>query len=365
MLGYCTNVHAGGDFAATMKALETHAVSVRDLHAPDEVLPIGLWLSEAASREVDAPALVDRLASLHLQVFTMNGFPYGDFHQKQVGRDVYAPDWRREERLDYTLRLAGILAQLMPGTSAGISTLPLGWGEGWSDDEAAASMLRRCVQGLVDLEDRTGRCVHLDIEPEPGCRIQCGSDLAAFVLRWFDDDTSRRYIRVCHDTAHAAVMREPAESAIAAYASAGLRIGKVQVSAAVAADFGGKDHDAWSAMQTLNEGRYLHQTTVDDGDRVSFFADLPAALAEGPRGNWRVHFHVPVNSERFGPLGTTQSDLIESIPLLAEAGARDWEVETYTWDVVPDSMRCKSLPQSIARELDWTASQLRKVAIHE
>ncbi len=118
-------------------------------------------------------------------------------------------------------------------------------------------------------------------------------------------------------------------------------------------------------MQTLNEGRYLHQTTVEDGDRVSFFTDLPAALDGGPRGNWRVHFHVPVNSDHFGPLGTTQSDLIRSIPLLAEAGASNWEVETYTWDVVPNSMRGESLPKSIARELDWTASQLRKVAIHE
>ncbi|MDP6601645.1 MAG: hypothetical protein QGH76_05055, partial [Phycisphaerales bacterium] len=126
MLGYCTNVHAGGDLAATMQALETHAVAVRDLHTPNDILPIGLWLSGAVSREVDAAELVDRLASLRLQVFTMNGFPFGGFHQKQVGRDVYAPDWRTEERLDYTLRLAGILSRLMPGTSAGISTLPLG-----------------------------------------------------------------------------------------------------------------------------------------------------------------------------------------------------------------------------------------------
>ena len=34
-----------------------------------------------------------------LYVFTLNGFPYGPFHQQPVKALVHAPDWRDEERV--------------------------------------------------------------------------------------------------------------------------------------------------------------------------------------------------------------------------------------------------------------------------
>ena len=64
-------------------------------------------------------------------MFTINGFPHGTFHGQPVKADVHAPDWRSEERVAYTLRLAEILAALLPdGVDGTISTSPLSYGPG-------------------------------------------------------------------------------------------------------------------------------------------------------------------------------------------------------------------------------------------
>lgn len=364
MLGYCTNVHAGADLDTLLASLSTHASAVRSLHAPEQDLPIGLWMSAAAAEAADANGLRDELARLHLEVFTINGFPYGDFHGPLVGHGVYEPDWTSPKRLAYTLRLAELLAVLVErGTSAGISTLPLGWKEGWSGDEAAAAHLRTCITHLVRLEDDTGRCIHVDLEAEPGCRLERAADVADFVNAHFgDDELTRRHLRVCHDTCHSAVMRESAEEAVSAYASAGMMIGKVQVSSAIDVDFGPSgDAAAIESLGALAEPRYLHQVTIEHDGTFAFHENLADMVLDDPRGHWRIHYHVPVHQEHFGVLGTTQSELVASIPVLAAAGATDWEVETYTWDVHPRCNEHGSLAESIAGELAWTAHQLAEV----
>ena len=42
-------------------------------------------------------------------------FPYGSFHRSVVKDNVYKPDWRTSERVEYTLRLCKILVSLAPG----------------------------------------------------------------------------------------------------------------------------------------------------------------------------------------------------------------------------------------------------------
>jgi hypothetical protein len=67
---------------------------------------------------------------------------------------------------------------------------------------------------------------------------------------------------------------------------------------------------------------------------VPLCTDPPPDFLEAE--SWRVHFHVPVNAESLGPLGTTRGDLRRA---LAAVGALDYaphlEVETYTWEVLP------------------------------
>ena len=96
-LAYCTNVHAGVTLEQTMANLDEHAVAVRGRVCPDGQLGVGLWLSAQAARETlrhdRIGELRDFLGERGLAVFTMNGFPYGDFHQAVVKHAVYEPSW--------------------------------------------------------------------------------------------------------------------------------------------------------------------------------------------------------------------------------------------------------------------------------
>jgi len=369
MLGYCSNVHAGSTLDEVEQGLEQHAVAVRERLGDDAPLPLGLWLGASALDEVHrrgADRFRDWLAERSLHVFAINGFPYGDFHDEIVKHAVYRPDWTDPVRSDHTLRLAELLAGLLDtGDAGGVSTVPLGWGAAMDDTaiEHAAERLRALCIGLEQLEERTGRCIHVDIEPEPGCAIERLDGLAMFFERHLlggeDEQRVRRHLRACVDCCHAAVMFEDFERGIAALDDRSIAIGRVQVSSALDVDMERQPDSARDALEAFRDPRWLHQVVVRDERGQRFHEDLGPALQQETGGHWRIHFHVPVHLDRLGPLGTTQALLLRAIDALR---ARDeplaWEVETYAWSALPVTMRPDRLADGIAAELQWTRARL-------
>ena len=94
-----------------------------------------------------------------------------------------------------------------------------------------------------------------------------------------------------------------------------------------------------------------------------FYEDLPLALrvaAVGGQwragGQWRVHFHVPIYLERFGPLSTTRDEIRQCLQAAGQhPDLRHFEVETYAWSVLPPELRQQELADGIAAELHWFA----------
>ena len=86
--GYCTNVHAGATLDVTRANLEQHAVAVKQRYSPDRPMGVGLWLSAKAAEELVRSGgegeFAEWLAVRGLVPYTLNGFPYGDFHQQVV-----------------------------------------------------------------------------------------------------------------------------------------------------------------------------------------------------------------------------------------------------------------------------------------
>ncbi len=109
-LTYCTNIHAGESWPDHFDALKRCFPVIKDSLSPDAPMGIGLRLSNIASVQLSAPGNLqefkDWLAQMDAYVFTMNGFPYGGFHNTRVKDQVHAPDWTTVERVDYTRRLS-------------------------------------------------------------------------------------------------------------------------------------------------------------------------------------------------------------------------------------------------------------------
>ncbi|MDX1683363.1 MAG: hypothetical protein R3336_09600, partial [Phycisphaeraceae bacterium] len=160
LIGYCTNVHAGQSVREVVDNLETYAVPIRLRLGRERPLPVGLWLPASAAEGLSDPdavaALRDDLAAMNLLPFTFNGFPYGDFHQDSVKREVYRPHWGDERRVTYTKQLVDILAGLLADDDEGsISTLPIGWPDDFPDAaslEAAAANLLAVLAHCASVE---------------------------------------------------------------------------------------------------------------------------------------------------------------------------------------------------------------------
>ena len=377
-LSYCTNVHPGRSLNEVRHGLNEFTAPVAaNIGRP---LAAGLWLSAPVIRELkDSPEQLRRLGAelqaRDLACYTLNAFPYGDFHSTRVKEQVYLPDWLQVSRLEYTRDCARVLAALLPeGSDGSISTVPLGF-KGFCHPinflDLCADQLLQLARHLRDLHHATGRLIRLAIEPEPFCVLETtGEAIAFFDLLWNraadanELEIARRYLGLCYDVCHQAVEFEDISESIGQLTAAGIRINKLHITCALQLDDPLHNAEGRAVLARYAEQRYLHQTVVHlpHGElRRSF--DLAADWAERPPESmlqadaWRIHFHVPVDAERFGPLITTRPQLKQALTAVAALDyAPHLEVETYTWEVLPGSRARTStdLIEGLTRELNAT-----------
>jgi len=394
-LTYCTNIHSGETWQDHFAALKNNFPGIKAKLSPGKPMGLGLRLSDVASleliKETNLSVFKQWLADNDVYVFTMNGFPYGNFHQARVKDQVHAPDWTTTDRLNYTLRLFDILSQLLPdGMDGGVSTSPLSYRH-WFDTSnnlevaknTATGNILKIAEYLVAISTTTGKLLHLDIEPEPDGMLENGQEF----IDWYENyllpagvpmfaekyDISfdeaalliKAHICLCYDVCHFAIGYEPHAQMIDTLNEKGIKIGKIQISAALKSLM---DSDSEvrslkaSAFAAFNEPVYLHQVVArTSGNNLLRYRDLPEALANAANSyvlEWRAHFHVPVFEKNFGLLESTQDDIVEVLALHVKNNiTKHLEVETYTWEVLSDELKVP-LQQSIIREIEWVLGKL-------
>jgi len=401
-LSYCTNIHAGENWKDHFAALKENFPGIREAVCGNKAMGIGLRLSNSASVDLKADeelkGFKEWLKAKNAYVFTMNGFPYGDFHHAVVKDNVHAPDWTSKERVNYTIRLFNTLAKLLPeGMEGGISTSPLSyrfWFPDKDDFQNAVLIATKNIIGiaeeLIRIRQSTGVKMHLDIEPEPDGILES----AAEFMDWFEnvllplskqilpgqlnisheeaEKLIKEHICLCYDVCHFAIGYESHAKVIELLTSKGIRVGKIQISAALKADLPLNPElrlAIAAEFARYNEPTYLHQVVArkDDGQFMRY-RDLPQALSDYSNPSvreWRAHFHVPVFIRELGLLQSTQEDIIEVLKIQKNRPFTEhMEVETYTWEVLPEALKVP-IGESIIRELNWVKELLLKNQAHE
>ena len=387
-LTYCLNIHPGETWAENFAALQEKTLAIRQGVAPGQWFGVGLRIAQRAAEELTAsPALRDQaLAFFHdhqIYPFTINGFPYGRFHAGPVKENVYAPDWRSPERLQYTLQLADLLNGWLPTEIDGsISTVPCSfkpWMNGSGDLTLVVDHLAAAVAYLAALREDTGREIHLGLEPEPDCYLEttaetitffkdimftAGAQEVARILKCYRSDAEamiRRHLGVCFDTCHVALQGEDLTESLRAYQFEGIRISKIQLSAALRV---ASNPEGWAALQPFVEPVYLHQVKGRSPSGALFsWYDLPVALEELPTlpdvQEVRVHFHVPLFFTGSGPLQSTVDTLTpEFFREIRRGACPHLEIETYTFDVLPPEVYPGDVTKSVSREFAWTLEHM-------
>ena len=375
-LAYCTNIHRGESWAEIFAALQRHTLAVRDRVAEDRPFAIGLRLGALAAGELREPATLHAFRSWldreQCYVFTINGFPHGAFHGTRVKEQVYAPDWTTRERLEYTCRLFDLLAEIVPpGVAGSVSTVPVSFKDFILTEAArreSRANLWRCVEHIEQVSRRSGRQLHLGLEPEPLCTLETSEE----TVRYFEELRADRpgdarldaFLGVNYDCCHLGVEFEEAGAALGGFREAGVRLSKIHLSNALKVRPGPETLEALGAFQ---DAVYFHQVVARAADgSLTRYADLPDALSpaatsgQQPFEEWRVHYHIPLHSPPTELFDTTADHLLGVLDELGREPSlcSHLEMETYTWEVLPPELKKRDVVDQLVSEYTWTLARL-------
>ena len=390
-LTYSTLVHPGDTWEEMWDSLTRYVPQVKARVSPDHPFGVSLRLSHESADTLTQSAeerqkLKQFLADNDLYLYTVNAFPYGPFKNRVIKLDVYEPDWASRQRADYTKKVADILAEVCsPDVNPSIQSPPLGYKGNVTDDsvvQAFAANVREVAAHLHRLHEKTGRIVTLALEPEPSCFLETTAETVSFFTEVLRSDASldalgnelgvdreaarailRRHIGTVYDICHQAVEFEDISASLQSLVDNDVPVFKLQEAAAVR--IAHVTPEAVDALREYADSVYLTQTIQRKDGELKFFLNLEDAFADfeaDPSGDreWRIHFHVPVFLENLGDQFQTTRFAIEEALAFHKANplSAQLEIETYTWDVLPDNLKTGNIVDYICMELDWVKSQL-------
>lgn len=398
LVAYSTNVHRGETLAQVDRFLDDYTAPIARRVFGNEPAGLELRLGIGSARELlDDTARArfrEHLDRAGLRLFSINAFPLRDFHSTRVKEDVYAPSWREDERAKWTSHIARITAELVPdGIEGSISTLGGCYRREAHDARAfrrMAGVFLRALETFVELE-RVGKSLVLAVEPEPETTFETVDDVIAFVEnhllplafdRWRKigsreavEETIRRLFGVNIDTCHLSVLFQDQVKSLQKLRRAGLRLGKLHVTNAVALRNPYRSPSAYEDLRGMHEPRYFHQLCGVDAERQVVWRELdldrlPPHLVPGehpPVAEIRSHFHVPLYLKRYQRLHTTQDETARAVrETVARRLTSHLVLETYTWPILvdpgpadPEAEREK-LIDGIVREHRWLLDTLEE-----
>ena len=388
-LTYSTLVHPGDTWSEMWDSLNRYVPTVKARVCPDKPFGVSLRLSASSAQTLtgdphERQRLKEFLHSHDMYLYTVNAFPYGPFKNQLVKEQVYEPDWRSDERALYTMQVADILAECGgANVNPSIQSPPLGFKPrvtGPEVVEAYTSQVLRVVAHLVLLEQRTGRTVTLALEPEPYCFLETTEEaLDYFKNHLYNYEAVgrlasqtglsksqaeiavRKHLGMVYDICHQAVEYEDIGASLQALADAGIPVFKLQEAAAIRMpEVTGKTIEA---LRPYADTVYLTQTVERRNGELKRYLNLEDAFAAwqkdpGPR-EWRTHIHVPVFLDDLGDFGTTRFAIEEALRFHKKNKlSPQLEIETYTWDVLPEHLKTGDIVDYVQRELDWVKGQL-------
>lgn len=388
-LSYSTLVHAGDTWEQMRASLEEFVPRVKERVSPDAPFAVSLRMSAdtvetlrgSAQERADLRAF---LRAHDLYLYTVNAFPYGPFKGRRVMEDVYEPDWSTEERVEYTIGVAELLAELAPeGVDPSIQSAPLAFAanvRGEADIARLTTNTLRVVAHLRALELRTGRRVKLALEPEPACYLETTDETVAFFRERIHspagveefariariplseaESAIRRYLGIVFDIGHQTVGFEDITASLTKLTDAGIPIFKLQAAAALWVER--LDEQMLPQLRRFTDTIYLSQSTLRADGEVTKYLHLGDALdayeANPVPTELRTHFHVPVFLSEIGPFRTTRFGVEDALRLHRQLPLSDHlEIETYTWDVLPEELKTGDIVDYVVRELEFVRARL-------
>jgi hypothetical protein len=282
------------------------------------------------------------------------------------------------------MNVASIVADIAPkDVMPSIQTSPLGFKPRVTGPDVVDSYttnVLRVAKHLVDLEQKTGVTVTLGLEPEPYCFLETTDETVNYFTNHLYAGKSvekfakmsgmpiaeamfalRKHVGIVYDICHLAVEYEDITQSLQKLVDGGVPIVKLQEAAALHSPEVTKE--TVTALKRYAKTIYLTQTIEKRDGKLTKYLNVDDAFAAfekdpGPR-EWRTHIHVPVFLDDLGEFRTTRFAIADALKFHKQKPlSRHLEVETYTWDMLPDHLKTGDIVEYVCRELDWVREQL-------
>ena len=389
-LTYSTLVHPGDTWDDIWASLRNYVPQVKKNVCPNDKFGVSMRISSATSETlINSPEkradLRKFLDDNDMYLYTVNAFPFGPFKNQIVKEQVYEPDWSSEQRLKYTMNVATIIADVAPDfVNPSIQTPPLGFKPNVTSEaviETYAENIRKLATHVNNIHRYKGRTVTLAIEPEPACFLETTPETVAFFNDYLRTEKSyknlagktgatledatailARHVGIVYDICHQAVEYEDITKSLQTLKDEKIPVWKLQEAAAMMIPE--VTREKVEAVKKYAKTIYLtqtHQRTADG--TIARYLNLEDAIAAWEKKpvpcEWRIHFHVPVFLEDLGPFKSTRFAISEALAFQKKHRLSDQlEIETYTWDVLPDELKTGDIVDYVTKEIEWVKSQL-------
>jgi hypothetical protein len=386
--GYSTNVHRGENLAQVYKYLKNYTLAVKRRVFGGQASGLEMRLGVGAAKDLSKPERREGfrqfLKQSGLELFSINAFPLHDFQARRVKQNVYAPSWVSQERVNWTIQIAKIFADLLPQNRQGsISTLGgtyRYWGHTSSTLKKIAVNYLKVLAALEEIETNQGKKIVLAVEPEPDTTLELAEDVVLFLEEYLIpaarrlwkrrgsprviETIVRRRFTVNLDTCHFSVLFHDPAQALTDLHRAGVGVGKVHVTNALSLPRPYRSRRGYQTFRAMHEPRFLHQFCgIDTQGQLAWrgkdLDELPKRLQPGTDpevAELRTHFHVPLYLKRWKNLRTTQEETREAVLHAVRKNlCPQLVIETYTWPVLATEDR---LVDGITREFRWLLKTL-------
>ena len=370
-LTYSTLVHPADDWPQLWNSLNTYLPKVKARFAGNKSFGVCIRLSaKTAETLANSPAEREKLKKFlgdnDMYIYTANAFVYGHFK----GDDGQGTGVR-----------AGLAhARSAPSTP---SMSPTFWPTSARRESRRRSRPRRSaskprvtgpdvvasytnnvlrvVAHLIALEAKTGRTVQLALEPEPFCFLETTDETIDYFTKHLysgaaveklaklahvpiaeANEALRRHLGIVYDICHQAVEYEDIAQSLQKLVDAGVPVFKLQEAAAL--HMPEVTQPVVDTLKRYAKTIYLTQTLEKRNGKINRYLNVDDAIAAfekdpGPR-EWRTHIHVPVFLDDLGQFRTTRFAIEDALRFHKQKPlSRHLEVETYTWDMLPDSLK--------------------------
>ena len=336
----------------------------------NEEFAVGLWINAEKIKQFSDMHKINLLRKTldenNLYVTTINAFPYAAFHNKSIKENVYIPDWRSDERLQYTIKVAELLSEILPsGITGSISTVPGGYQKFIKNDDLAeiSKKLTAMNRHLNNILQRKKKKIILAVEFEPDCIWEKAQQFIDFKNHYLKNQND--FIGVCYDCAHAEVLKTNPIKDLNTLEEFNIPIGKIQLSAALKA----KIPEAKQELAKFADNVYLHQTFIYDKNHLILREeDLPHIIdkidKDKIRGELLSHYHLPIffESNKTKSIRAAKNTLIKltDLPALKEITNTTFEIETYTYSVLPQNLKFQTVEDMISEEYKYAIGIIKK-----